>query len=609
MIQCLRVGVYWGLPGISTGGHLGEARQEVDGDRDQLLDDLVESNSFSASDIRPYSLPPSQRLGTGVYWAFRRNETGGGQRPASRRPCSFLIFDDVEMRQDSSTIGFEMHQSLNIENISRFPLFLRKTVTDAANDAHLPLLLPVIYANLHAEDIPSLDVILAGTFPFSSLNRIFVALEGLQKIRAIPPDALLDLWPRVWACIQLLEAARQYNPDALGDDVIRVIFFRSIEVFHCHRATAKLMDSTSGVFVLVAQAWRVILQCENIPHDDVFYELCRFLGRAVIVPANVEEFIEGAGSATDLALIIIQHIDLTLPDRIEDSRFLYGVIAFLVKTEDPDGSFRSALLACGIVRTLTGVVSASWRQCERSEGFAVRRATEPEPCPSFVLDIHRNGVSLDHTVTESWPASVFEFTKMEMFPTWKAFLDLVGERVRVLKKYEVSCESIKACDNGGSLYYCSTECQTLDWHGSGHRESCPSFRSMRRSHADPLSVRELSLIRALLHSDYLAHRSEIFCRLISHINRHPGTEFYTLFWYTEGHVEIEIHPVGEYPDKYDWGVDWAYHVRRMAQSGGRMDLHSMVVSQQDGTRARMFPMRSRNSRTPQTAVGDELIKI
>ncbi|KAF7368349.1 hypothetical protein MVEN_00156500 [Mycena venus] len=159
-----------------------------------------------------------------------------------------------------------------------------------------------------------------------------------------------------------------------------------------------------------------------------------------------------------------------------------------------------------------------------------------------------------------------------------------------------------------TMYYCSAACQLVDWRAGGHKTKCASLRtSCEQSffssypilmkiadHADPFSSRKLSFMRFILHDDYLAHRCEVFCRQIGFMKQNPGGDFYTLFWYTEGKVDIDVHAIGEYPETYDWGVDWEYYRRRKAQSKGRMDLHLMVISQLGGTEARMFPKRSRD---------------
>ena len=72
-------------------------------------------------------------------------------------------------------------------------------------------------------------------------------------------------------------------------------------------------------------------------------------------------------------------------------------------------------------------------------------------------------------------------------------------------------------------------------------------------YADPFNSRQLSFMRALLHDGYLAHRSEVHCRQIGYMKRHPGVDFYTLFWYTEGKVDLDVHAIREYSGTYDWG--------------------------------------------------------
>ncbi|KAF7334058.1 MYND-type domain-containing protein [Mycena venus] len=194
---------------------------------------------------------------------------------------------------------------------------------------------------------------------------------------------------------------------------------------------------------------------------------------------------------------------------------------------------------------------------------------------------------------------------------WKNFHELFVQRSGVLAKFEIAV-SMRACDNGScdviktkklmsrcsncqTNYYCSGPCQIQDWRAGGHRDQCRILRASK--YAEPLSSRQLSFMRAVLHDDYLSRRFEILSRQINHMIDKPGTDFYTMFWYSNDKVKVNVLTIGEYPesDCNDWCIDWKYHARRKRQSEGRMDLHLMVIAHPGGgSEARMFPKRSFN---------------
>ncbi|KAJ7083923.1 hypothetical protein C8R43DRAFT_1115460 [Mycena crocata] len=594
-----------------------------------------------------------------------------------------------------------MHQSLQIRNLSRVHWALRKTATEAADGSlksltalcvamlkmtseEALLFLPVFYANLDPHDFPSSDELAAGAFPSSALNRIFVAVEAMRMFRGIHPAALQDLWPRLWACIELLEAAQHHKPDVLGFEKTRVAFFHSIEIFQGTDGGGPFVE-TAGVWVLVGHVWQALLKRENALSDNVFHKLCRFVLRATITRQQLEELLESAGGPINLASLVVQHINLSLGD-LEDSTYVYAAISLLTSTENLVESFSSALLEGGIVPVLTAVVSTAGRSVDAMAG--IQRPILLNHTINLLLSILTGSTeALHHGATQSFkagilqslmdisrrfpeaaviepvkrwlvkflPATLVDYTLVvetiealvgliagvnsvelvdsDLRPLWQAFISLATERFAVLAgqgHVAKDDQAIRACDNLActvmraksllrkcancqSSVYCSRQCQSSDWR-AGHRQACPSMRSQHNS--EPFTSRQLSYMRALLHNDYRRQRCEVLCRQLGFIQARPGVEFYTVFWYTEGKVDIDICALGEYPEGHDWGVDWGYWAQRKAQSHGRMDLHFMVLSQQRGTGVRIFPKRGKDARLsdalkrlakiPRPPVGEDL---
>ncbi|KAJ7452661.1 hypothetical protein FB451DRAFT_1282808 [Mycena latifolia] len=199
------------------------------------------------------------------------------------------------------------------------------------------------------------------------------------------------------------------------------------------------------------------------------------------------------------------------------------------------------------------------------------------------------------------------FRQSNLFKHWEAFTALAHERLELLAEFESSTCTFKACDNiecGRILakyefkrysaclefYYCSRECQTLDWK-AGYRETCKIYRSGRMDGA--LGGRDLAFLRALVQSDYLGARKELFGKKFMLMNRAPGTPVFTTFDYTEGRVSLRVEELQERPD--DLAVRnvavWRNLASRVSRSSGRLEIHWVVVREGTEARRRIFRMR------------------
>ncbi|KAF7334049.1 hypothetical protein MVEN_02310500 [Mycena venus] len=549
-----------------------------------------------------------------------------------------------------------MHPSLSLENLLQLPLTLHTKAHAAANGSldslralsdAVPrmsnedriLLLPAFYAALDVPDIPAIDAMSIENFPSSSFHRVVLAVGVVSNIPGIHPLALNDLWMRLWVGVRLLDFATQLMPEAFSNAGIGPVnFFCMIERF-LYEDGGGPINSTKGVRTLVGRSWSAMLQREYVFGDMAFNKLCRFLARASITHANVEELIVGAGGTTELALIIFQHIKLTKFSivTLADSIYLHSIIRFLSCT---NSSLRSRLLRCGIVPALTEAISILGSSRQEVKGVTRTGLLHS----AFVILMEAITLwkestprhSVYHWLRQSLKAGLLGTlmniscrffdgkvvtVRSDIFPgiatrnslpAMENFHELLVQRSGVLAKFE-DAVAMRACDNGScdviktkklmsrcsncqTHYYCSGPCQIQDWRVGGHRDQCRILRASK--YAEPFSSRQLSFMRAVLHEDYLARRFEILSRQINHMIDKPGTDFFTIFSYSEGKVGVNVLDIGEYAegDCNNWRIDWGYHARRKQQSEGRMDLHLMLIAHPSGgSDARMFPKRSFNA--------------
>ncbi|KAJ6601545.1 hypothetical protein B0H10DRAFT_2230575 [Mycena sp. CBHHK59/15] len=112
------------------------------------------------------------------------------------------------------------------------------------------------------------------------------------------------------------------------------------------------------------------------------------------------------------------------------------------------------------------------------------------------------------------------------------------------------------------------------------------------SHPDPLSVRAVSFMRALMNYDYGAAKTKMSIRQVRFMLQYPSRDFVTIFDFGTGYLDIRIQPMGpeNYGDLAFLGIPCEEHVARATRSGGQMELHLMPMM--DG--ARTSPFRTNN---------------
>ncbi|KAJ6564477.1 hypothetical protein B0H19DRAFT_1068022 [Mycena capillaripes] len=204
---------------------------------------------------------------------------------------------------------------------------------------------------------------------------------------------------------------------------------------------------------------------------------------------------------------------------------------------------------------------------------------------------------------------------------WKQFVAMAEPRIAILHGGESELQHLKACDNAkcckigdrnafqrcsGCLgfYYCSPECQKLDWSDGDHHAYCGAHPSQRLSELRDLRVRERSFLRALLTHDYNeAKHSRIYPeQALRYPKDGPEPRFFTLFDYRTRRVKIEVHPVDSVlSQQLSKQSGWWNDVQRAACSNGRMELHVLALPAQPEARGEtryfMIPLRKETSRT------------
>ncbi|KAJ6587521.1 hypothetical protein DFH09DRAFT_1427589 [Mycena vulgaris] len=317
----------------------------------------------------------------------------------------------------------------------------------------------------------------------------------------------------------------------------------------------------------------------------------------------------GIVSALTKAAYVIAEADI--PESAHLLLAIFNILQMLF-TSPPSYRAIGEALGAGLLRAIVRCTTMG------AEG------NEPDTALWHFLSVALPGATVYYSVVVRLEAALLGVTDLVDTPTfrrlpvsrlWQAFHPVAQERIKFLQAFDSRRvgSSSKACDNMACgliaektefwrcsecqrVYYCSQNCQKLDWVEGGHREACGSIQKFARDHPEYMSRRNVAFMRELLHNDTGPHsllREGALMAQVSRIQIWPSEVLVTLFRYrgsartAEGATVAEMRRLDKAGD-----VNWDEHSARAARSGGRMVLHVMAVQHGDQERLHIFPLRS-----------------
>ncbi|KAJ7884941.1 hypothetical protein B0H13DRAFT_1889775 [Mycena leptocephala] len=201
--------------------------------------------------------------------------------------------------------------------------------------------------------------------------------------------------------------------------------------------------------------------------------------------------------------------------------------------------------------------------------------------------------------------------------TWDVFWWMLHQRLNVMAEYLDRGLSFKACDNLAASSFCVStlnsltpqsvrqQCQAVDWKDGGHREACRSLLLLCLDSPTNVSSRDKLFMCFLIHSDYLEQKKGILVKEVQCLRATlllPSVLPYIRFDYSRPFIacEVDVGTAGTLDDK------WADYVSRAGQSGGRLKIHLMQVTDGGYTRDWLIPLRAA---TEEVVVGVELLAM
>ncbi|KAJ7023646.1 hypothetical protein C8F04DRAFT_1304677 [Mycena alexandri] len=511
---------------------------------------------------------------------------------------------------------------------------------------HRRLILPVLYIHLNADKIPTslqLDSILSDADRHGEFRPITAAIECLTGISeslsqdSIPRAAYADLWPRLFPWISFVHTCHLIIPATFRVLPVEHMLFICANIILAidkYAPMSSTVRSSPDLRAVLTSYWASLLRRDG--------ELTQELDASAGIPGSTlrDERCTPAGSDTLAYLMVTQLKDFLARDLSElTSLTLTTIIAIMgsisVRKEEDD-AFNRELHSHGIAKVLAQVSLIllgeffRWRVGHEAIAGALdgglltfivssRTLTKSYPIIKELFEALIPGAllyfpvvcqmktsytaALPHTTTPT-------FAKSKIYPMWQKFAPVVKLRLEALEFFHSEqwvsskvCENMKCfklaekselknCSGCDFSYYCSSECQKIDWK-AGHRQWCSKLAPLI-DFPGLVSPRSRAYLRAMLEYNLGQFKPLIMLRQAAFIYTNPDTPFFTAFDFQrlgtgEDFIKIEA------MSAYERAPEAAIRLEQLSRSGGRLQLHAVIINGNPPL-LKMFPMWSTSAR-------------
>ncbi|KAK6971690.1 hypothetical protein R3P38DRAFT_3141511 [Favolaschia claudopus] len=201
------------------------------------------------------------------------------------------------------------------------------------------------------------------------------------------------------------------------------------------------------------------------------------------------------------------------------------------------------------------------------------------------------------------------FKKCVVYEIWEKSSARAKERLDILHDFDGNRGPRKTCDNLAChkidskpafrrcsgcrcFYYCSLDCQRIDWRDGKHRETCNSYGSLLLSenHRILYTPRQRSFLRFLVHHDHKKWRSQLVSTQTRFMTQTPGEIPIVVYDYT---AAGDAKPKVQSAASFDFTVqpEWQNLTCRAAASHGRMRLEVIKIRESTGDFFLVIPLR------------------
>ncbi|KAJ6524160.1 hypothetical protein B0H19DRAFT_598169 [Mycena capillaripes] len=442
----------------------------------------------------------------------------------------------------------------------------------------------------------------------------------------------------------------QIGPDHIGFSQLRNFFCSAMLPYDPHDLE-KILESAGGpegVAAIVVKTFKLFIPNRHTPISE---KTLRFIegplvflldlkdSGGIISPALISG---GVVSVLTTAACAISKSHGKHPNALSVLLDIFDVLHGLFSVPTSYKTIRSAI-KMGLLRAIifSGIACRDTDNIESTGLWKTLDVTLPTATVFYTVVAQLEGQLADVESLISAPS----FQQSPICGRWRSFEAVAHDRIALVKALaSKDYVPVKACDNMEcniirartafrrcahcrEVYYCSAECQKLDWNHDKHphREACDSLRTFNLSLRCVLSprhfidryyletgdvgARNMRFMRALLRKDVYSFvhvkGGAYFKTHIAYLQQYPSRPRVTIMDYARGNPSLSVKLADEEREEdQDQDVYWNEHIARAVRSGGLMELHLMVVLDGNKTRRWMFPGRSNSP-----AVHDGLIRI
>ncbi|KAJ7231250.1 hypothetical protein C8J57DRAFT_1385480 [Mycena rebaudengoi] len=413
----------------------------------------------------------------------------------------------------------------SVEDVERFLGAVAKVPQSKKN-----YLLPALYTLLDPKGIPSVEALDTSLgLTETSVRQIGDVLRAVYNI-PFPRHLGPDIWPRVFGWVRFLHTYREQLPGIFLDE-------SSFCPHFLYFAGTAYMRAAPGLYYLIGRAWKYVLDTpEKRLRETLLRALSIFLTDLIDAKwAEVDaklaaylELVDGVDGEDQLSLLQVQYLSYVLDNReahlSERDIYCLDVILFFA----PLAPFYEALRDRGVVPLLARAASALAETPNRRARAPLKYCFDilgrifsassghnwiPSAVENGLLRAIASSAQLDdrvhseadllveliyvslvyYRIPAAIDAALREIDASKIYQKWQALVDLTQKRLAVVKIFDSpGYVPLKACDNlecaiisdktrfqrcSGCLcfYYCSQECQIIDWRVGGHREACNTY--------------------------------------------------------------------------------------------------------------------------------------
>ncbi|KAJ7177613.1 hypothetical protein C8R46DRAFT_1074732 [Mycena filopes] len=282
-----------------------------------------------------------------------------------------------------------MHPILHPRGISKLRISLRPVAAAAMNGSvkdvarlHVMArtmsgneafgLLPVFYANLDPQLVPSLDILDDIITTYTCLPSMENAQKALSSLSIIlrpdnfPLEAAPELWARIWKWIEFLHLYYDCGPPLTTAEVFAIYLIHSqiILKFNQHPPSTAVMFATRGVRRILAVSWATGVHNYYKPEEPASLRVNALPLIALShmeQPQDLEEVVDACGGTfTSLALTLIKNVSQAVEQAKFDMAAAVNAIApvffFLRDIMRISREFVACLLSHGIVASLVSAL-------------------------------------------------------------------------------------------------------------------------------------------------------------------------------------------------------------------------------------------------------------